>query len=263
MMIAKILLPLPVPMTYSYRVPKDMQPAAAFGKRVEVQFGRKKLYTGLIIEITEEEPFKKLKSIRDILDEYPIITSDHFRFWQWMAEYYHCCQGEVMIASLSSALIIDSETDLTLNKVFEYDELELDDEAFLISEALSLQSELTWGDIESILQKSNVKKNVHELIEAGIVDVKEKAVRKNTHEPIKTLMRSDEYRSNMSEAMVMVSRTEKQTRALLAFSSIRSQKNLPISRYEVMTKSDTDHATIRALLKKGVLIETKDRKSVV
>src|SRR5690625_6209156 len=94
------------------------------------------------------------------------------------------------------------------------------------------------------------------MIEAGIVEVKEKDVRKKTHETIKTLMWSDEYRSNMSEAMEMVRRYEKQTRALLAFSSIRSQKNLPISRYEVMTKSDTDHATIRALLKKG-----GDRKS--
>src|SRR5690625_7744160 len=117
-----------------------------------------------------------------------------------MAEYYNCFLGEVMNAALPAPLKIDSETVLTLNKGFEYDEMELDDEAFLISEALSLQSELTWGDIESILQKSNVKKNVNELIEAGIVDVKEKAVRKNTHETIKTLMWSDAYRSNMSAA---------------------------------------------------------------
>src|SRR5690625_7646819 len=87
-----------------------------------------------------------------------------------MAEYYNCFLGEVMNAALPAPLKIDSETVLTLNKGFEYDEMELDDEAFLISEALSLQSELTWGDIESILQKSNVKKNVNELIEAGIVD---------------------------------------------------------------------------------------------
>src|SRR5690625_5954533 len=89
-----------------------------------------------------------------------------------MAEYYNCFLGEVMNAALPAPLKIDSETVLTLNKGFEYDEMELDDEAFLISEALSLQSELTWGDIESILQKSNVKKNVNELIEAGIVDRK-------------------------------------------------------------------------------------------
>lgn len=259
-MIAKILLPLPVPMTYSYRVPEDMQRMAAFGKRVEVQFGKKKLYTGLIVEVLEEGSSEKLKSIRDILDDYPIITSDHYRFWQWMAEYYNCFLGEVMNAALPAPLKIDSETVLTLNKGFEYDEMELDDEAFLISEALTLQSELTWGDIESILQKSNVKKNVNELIEAGIVDVKEKAVRKNTHETVKTLMWSEEYQSNMSEAMEKVKRSEKQTRALLAFSAIRGQKKPPISRYEVMTKSDTDHATIRALLKKGILIETRVKK---
>lgn len=261
-MIAEILLPLPVPQTYTYRIPEGLQPAAIFGKRVEVQFGKKKLYTGLIVHLTEEEnEDEKLKPIRDILDEHPVISAAHLAFWKWMAEYYNCHLGEVMNAALPAPLKIDSETILTLNKGFEYDEMELDDEAFLISEALSLQNELTWGDIESILQKSNIKKNVNELLEAGIVDVKEKAVRKNTHETIKTLMWSDTYRGATAEAMKAVSRSEKQTRALLAFSSIRSQKRLPVSRYEVMTKSDTDHATIRALLKKDILIETTIKKS--
>lgn len=262
-MIAEILLPLPVPQTYTYHIPEALRSAASFGKRVEVQFGKKKLYTGLIINIKEEKGTgeDQLKSIRDILDEHPVISPAHLAFWKWMAEYYNCHLGEVMNAALPAPLKIDSETILTLNKGFEYDEMELDDEAFLISEALSLQNELTWGDIESILQKSNIKKNVNELIEAGIVDVKEKAIRKNTHETIKTLMWSDTYQSAAAEAMKQVSRSEKQTRALLAFSSIRSQKKLPISRYEVMTKSDTDHATIRALLKKGILIETKIKKS--
>src|SRR5690625_7897943 len=100
--------------------------------------------------------------------------------WYIIKEYYYCFLGKVMNSALPAPLKLDSETVLTLNKGFEYDEMELDDEAFMISEALSLQSELTCGDIESIFQKSNVEKNVNELIDAGRVNVKEKVVSKNT-----------------------------------------------------------------------------------
>lgn len=257
---AQILLPLPVPGTFTYLIPPEMEEEAVFGKRVEVQFGRKKLYTGLIVAI-ESGDGDKLKMIRDILDDEPVIREIHYRFWQWMAEYYCSFLGDVMNAALPSPLKIDSETVLQLNEEHDFDEMDLEDDAFLISDALSIQNELTWGDIQEILQKKSIKKNVNELIEAGMVDVKEKAVRKNTHETVKTLMWAEEYQDNQKAVMEKVSRSQKQTRAVLAFTTIRQEKKPPISRYEVMTKSDTDHATIRALMKKGILLETKIKKN--
>lgn len=257
---AEILLPLPVPGTYTYLIPPDMEEEAVFGKRVEVQFGRKKLYTGLIVGI-ESGTGDQLKMIRDILDDEPVIREIHYRFWKWMAEYYCSFLGDVMNAALPAPLKIDSETVLQLNVDHDYDEMDLEDDAFLISDALSIQNELTWGDIQEILQKKSINKNVNELIDAGMVDVKEKALRKNTHETVKTLMWAAEYRDNQKAVMEQVSRSKKQTRAVLAFTTLRREKKPPISRYEVMTKSDTDHATIRALIKKGILLETKIKKN--
>ena len=177
---AEILLPLPVPGTYTYLIPPEMEEKAVFGKRVEVQFGRKKLYTGLIVAI-DSSVGDDLKGIRDILDDEPVIREIHYRFWRWMAEYYCCFLGDVMNSALPAPLKIDSETVLQLNDDHDFNEMDLKDDAFLISDALSIQNELTWGDIQEILQKKSIKKNVNELIEAGMVDVKEKAVRKNTH----------------------------------------------------------------------------------
>lgn len=259
-MLVEILLPLPVPGTYTYQVPDHLKASVAFGKRVEVQFGKKKLYTGLIVGFPEETGSEDLKEIRDVLDTQPVVQPLHFEFWKWMARYYCCFPGEVMNAALPAPLKIDSETVLILNKGFEYDEMALNDEAFMISEALSIQSELTWGEVENILQKRNIRKNVNELIDAGIVEVKEQAIRKNTHETIKTLMWTEEYRDALQKALDKTSRSEKQTRALLAFKALRSEKKPPISRYEVMTRSDTDHSTIRALLQKDILTETKIKK---
>ncbi|MBZ0097663.1 MAG: DEAD/DEAH box helicase, partial [Taibaiella sp.] len=174
---------------------------------------------------------------------------------------YCCFLGDVMNAALPAPLKIDSETVLLLNEDHEFDEMELNDESFLISDALSIQNELTWGDIQEILQKKNIQKNVNELIEAGMVEVKEKAVRKNTHETVKTLMWQEEYRNNYKAVMDKVSRSEKQTKAILAFTTLYREKKPPISRYEVMAKSDTDHTTIRALIKKGILQEARIKKN--
>ena len=258
---AEILLPLPVPGTFTYLIPPALEEQAVFGKRVEVQFGKKKLYTGLIVDIGPDGTEEDLKMVRNILDDEPVIRKIHYRFWQWLADYYCCFLGDVMNAALPAPLKIDSETVLLLNEDHEFDEMELNDESFLISDALSIQNELTWGDIQEILQKKNIQKNVNELIEAGMVEVKEKAVRKNTHETVKTLMWQEEYRNNYKAVMDKVSRSEKQTKAILAFTTLYREKKPPISRYEVMSKSDTDHTTIRALIKKGILQEARIKKN--
>lgn len=258
---AEILLPLPVPTTYSYLVPPELLEEVEFGKRVEVQFGQKKLYTGLIVTLSDEIEGEDLKFIRNVLDDEPVIRDIHLKFWRWLSEYYCAFLGEVMNAALPSPLKIDSETVLLLNEDHDFDEMELGDGSFLISDALSIQNELTWGEIQDILNKKSIKKNVNELIEAGIVEVKEKARVKNTHETVKTLMWQEPYRKERKNVMDLVSRSEKQTRALLAFMALSREKKPPISRYEVMTRSETDHGTIRALMKKGIIEETKIKKN--
>ncbi len=258
---AEILLPLPVPGTFTYAIPPDLEGRVEFGKRVEVQFGRKKLYTGLVVDIGQRGRGEELKMIRDVLDTDPVIRESHYRFWKWLAEYYCSTLGEVMNSALPSPLKIDSETVLLLNDDHQFNEMDLEDDAFLISDALSIQQELTWGDIQDILQKKNIRKNVNELIEAGMVDVKEKAIHKNIHETVKTLMWHENFRGNNQEVLDRVSRSAKQTKALLAFMTLQKTKKPPISRYEVMAKSETDHATIRALMKKDILVETRIQKN--
>ena len=64
---ADILLPLPLENTYTYRVPGALVEEATFGKRVEVQFGSRKRYAGLIINITTNTPDYRTKEIISVL----------------------------------------------------------------------------------------------------------------------------------------------------------------------------------------------------
>ena len=53
---AEILLPLPIPGTYTYRVPFELNQKVKVGQRAAVQFGATKIMSGLIMSITSEVP---------------------------------------------------------------------------------------------------------------------------------------------------------------------------------------------------------------
>ena len=46
-----VLLPLPLPSLFTYRVPNEFEHTLQFGMRVVVPFGRSKLYSGLIVDV--------------------------------------------------------------------------------------------------------------------------------------------------------------------------------------------------------------------
>lgn len=110
--------------TYTYRLPADCSVNPQLGLRVLVPLGQKKIYTGIIARVysapTETgTPAFEYKEVFCFLEDYPLVTPSQIRFWQWLASYYMCTQGEVMRAALPAALKPESETRITLNMDFE------------------------------------------------------------------------------------------------------------------------------------------------
>ena len=86
-----VILPLPVPGTFSYRVPMELNDSVKVGQRAVVQFGRTKIMSGLISEVTEKVPdFEQVKYILGILDENPVVNQLQLKLWQWICDYYLC-----------------------------------------------------------------------------------------------------------------------------------------------------------------------------
>ena len=56
---ADILLPLPLEGTFTYRVPYELNDFLKTGHRVAVQFGRKKIYAGIVKNIHTNSPEKE------------------------------------------------------------------------------------------------------------------------------------------------------------------------------------------------------------
>ena len=110
-----VILPLSVPNYYSYRLPFELNNLVKVGQRVIVPLGRNKLYTAIVNNVHENIPSYPTKYIEYILDEFPIVTANQLALWDWIASYYMCHIGEVMIAALPSSLKLASETKIVRN----------------------------------------------------------------------------------------------------------------------------------------------------
>ena len=89
---------------YSYRVPEDLQPLAAAGKRVVVPFGRGNRRTEGMILSLEEGSTDGLKPIERVLDEEPVLTETMLRLAAFVRERYFSTFYDAIRAMLPAGL---------------------------------------------------------------------------------------------------------------------------------------------------------------
>lgn len=120
-----VLLPVPIPKLFTYRVPIDFNDHIQELQRVIVPFGPKKILTGIVVNIHENPPRDyEVKMILELLDPIPIIFFQQMELWDWISHYYMCAVGEVFNAALPSGLKLSSESLVQLNPAFNFDEPE-------------------------------------------------------------------------------------------------------------------------------------------
>ena len=100
-----VILPVPLPGTFTYALPPQLQPAAEAGCRIVVPFGTKKTAVGLIVRLHDTPPEGiTVKDAIEVVDSSPIIFPQQLSFWQWLSSYYLCHLGEVFKAALPGPL---------------------------------------------------------------------------------------------------------------------------------------------------------------
>lgn len=149
---ADVILPVPVAGKFTYRVPFEMNGDIRVGQLVVVQFGAVKMLSGIVADITEKVPnVKTIKYIESILTPLPIVNAIQLRLWNWMASYYLCGIGDVMQSAMPSAMRLSSETKISLTPDYDIDNQALDDNEFLIAEALQIKSKITISEASKII----------------------------------------------------------------------------------------------------------------
>ena len=104
-MFADVILPLPLPGTFTYSIPAEMERTILPGCRVTVPLGSKKSYTALVVALHDKKPEEyEVKEIKELLDEIPIVTSMQTRLWEWISRYYLCSLGDIYKAAIPQGL---------------------------------------------------------------------------------------------------------------------------------------------------------------
>ncbi len=100
-MYVEVALPLPLPKTFTYRVPGgDVLP----GTRVRVAFGPRKL-TGWIVGVTQESSNpEKIRDVDALLEQEPSLTPDVLELCRWLSDYYVLPLGQVLRTALPAVL---------------------------------------------------------------------------------------------------------------------------------------------------------------
>lgn len=171
---AEIILPLALPTVYTYSIPAHLLHLAKTGCRAEVVFGKNKKYAGIIRSVINKKPGYKTKDIINILDDKPLLYPQQLQLWKWISEYYMCSEGEVMAAALPANFKLSSETILIYNEEIGEDFSHLNDEEFLVAEALLIRKQLQLTEVLQILDASHVYPVIKKLIDKNVCFIWEK-----------------------------------------------------------------------------------------
>lgn len=262
---ADILLPLPLPGLFTYRVPKDWEKSLQFGMRVIVPFGQSKLYSGLIVRVHDQAPNQvNAKYILEIIDNRPVISEQQFQLWKWMADYYLCSLGEVMAAALPSALKLASETKIRLHPDFNGDISVLNEHEMLIVETLAHHESMTVGEISKTVNILKILPIIKTLVDLHIV-ITDEEIRNPYKAKHETVLRLADSFAEESRFMALLDqlnlspKTTAQADCLLSFIMQTRKENsydftAAVPRQTLLNAKAITPARLQTLIKKGILV---------
>ncbi len=260
---ADVILPVPLPKLFTYRIPSEMVGYVAVGSRIIVPFGKKKVLTGIVGSIHETPPSAyEAKMIYDLLDEHPIITETQLKLFNWVSEYYMCHLGEVLKASLPSGLKLSSESIVQLNAEVELDVDTLSPKEQLVINALIHKDLLSFGEIEKIVQQKNVHRLMNKMTEKGYVFIIDEIKQKYKPKKIKKIRLSDDLldAKQLEEVINSLEKRQKQQEVILAYLAKvavleNPNKNQKGIEKTFLLKSNISSSSLNTLIKNEVFEE--------
>lgn len=262
---ADVILPLPLPKLYTYRVPYDMNDDIFVGTRVIVQFGAKKILSCIVADVHETPPSGyQAKYILEIIDEKPVVTPQQLKIFNWIAEYYMCTIGEVINAALPSALKLSSESRIQLHPQYnvEYPVYPLSPAEEKIVFALGQNKTLTFTEVGNLLQINHFHKIIKSLIQKEVIIIFEEIADKYTPKVVKKLRLSPNFIHEaelLEELMNQLAVRPKQLDVVLQYLQIVPvHQNVHLNEKGIDKNILTSNphlslSSINALIKKGIL----------
>ncbi|MFA6812083.1 MAG: primosomal protein N' [Bacteroidaceae bacterium] len=258
-----VILPLPLAQRFTYVLSDEISEQVQIGCRVVVPFGQKKFYTAIVCRIHQHAPEGyEVKEVQSLLDDSPILVSQQFRIWQWIADYYLCTEGDVYKSALPAGLKLESETFVECKAGVEV-------EVQLSKSEQRVLSLLTDSPVQSVknLEKDSGIKNIFpvikSLLDKGAIILKENL--RTTYKPkveIHVRLTSEmRDKARLHQVLGEIERAPKQFTLLMKYIDLSGLLNggalNEVSKKELLVKSGISLSVFSALEVKHVF-ETYD-----
>ena len=255
---AEVILPLALPNVYTYEIPNHLVAQSQIGCRVEVVFGKNKKYSGIIKSILNQKPPYATKPILNVLDDQPIIYPQQLKLWNWISEYYMSTEGEVMAAALPANFKLNSEAILVFNEDFGEDFSSLNDEEFIVAEALLIKKQLQLLEVQMLLDASHVYPIIKKLIEKEVCFIWEKLNEKYKAKKETFVILHPQFNdeAKLSHLLNDWKGAQKQMELVLAFLHLQKIEG-NVSKTELLKKANATSAQLNALCEKNILVAEK------
>ncbi len=252
-----VIVPLALNKLYSYSVPIELQAECEIGKRVIVQFGKKKQYTAIIARIHETVPSYETKNILSVLDETPIVRKQQLDFWKWITSYYLCTMGEVFKSALPSGLKLESETKVLFTAPEGFALSELSGKEQILFRILQDNPILSILDLQNKVE-GNILGSIKSMMEKKLVSLEEKL--KTSYKPkLKNYVRlhaSQKADKQLEQSMNALGRARKQLEILMVYlklSGYMQGKPEEVSQADLLKATNTSTSILKGLLEKEIL----------
>ncbi len=258
---ADVILPLALDKTYTYAVEEQDYYFLKPGFRVAVSFGKSKVYTGVVIKLHVIQPQRYTpKFIEFILEDFPSISENQLKLWQWISDYYHCKLGEVMRAAFPATFLLESETEI-VKKEFLDEKSVMTDEEYLVIEALEAKS-LSIKEITEILDKKSVLGVIQGMFTKGYIDLNQKIVKKYRPKKIRyaRLLNSLSSEESLKKLFHSLKNSPKQKQLLMGVfennPSGSEWKKVP----DLLRRTSLNSNVLKVMISKGILEDTYFRE---
>ena len=270
-----VILPLPLPRPFTYRLPLELNHRARKGCRVVVPFGKKKVLTGIIAHIHDKVPeVYEARYVLELLDEEPQVNEYQLQLFNWVAEYYCATTGEVMNVALPSGLKLSSESYVQLHPEFnpETNTYALSEDEDMLVDALGDKQFLSYQNISELFNGSNFYPVIKSLIQKEIVIIFEKVKEKYKPKIVKKIRLAPPHHTQegISRIFQELENKHKQLMVLMKYLQLvpaiqEPERNAAgIEKSELLQQQDEESETgispssLNTLLKNNVLEEFEE-----
>lgn len=269
MLYADVALPVPIPQLFTYRVPHEITELICPGVRVIVQFGKKKVITGIVEKLHHSPPeVYAAKPILELLDTEPIVTELQMTAMRWLAKYYMCTLGEVVNASLPSGLKLSSESRIQLHPEHDWKESEypFDDRELVILNALENNDSLTYREAAELIDLKSAYRYIKSLVQKEVIIIYEEVREKYRPKRLKKIRLAQKFARDeaaLEELFASLEKRQKQVDILLKYlqqvpvyqAPEKNEKGIP---KKTIIDAGLSGSSLSTLVKNGVFDEFEE-----